>query len=91
MSKDALPIRYHLEIYESSLVGDPVVAFESNSPFLSFHKGDYFDPGMWSDQLKHFQPGVLYQVLDVLHRVWQIDGSHVGHQLGVCIAPIGRL
>ena len=84
-----LPIRYHLEIYEQSFRNDPTVSFESSSPFLALSKGDFVHPGMW-DNLVEAPPGTWFVVKDIVHRVWQIDGSHIGHQIGLCIVPKER-
>lgn len=84
MSIDALPIQYHLEIYEKSFGNDPAITFRSDQPFMSFHKGDLLDPGLWGDLVGAPQR-TPYRIMDVIHRIWQIDGKHVGHQIGLCI------
>ena len=84
MSLDTLPIQYHLEIYEKSFVNDPAISFRSDNPFLSFHKGDLLDPCIWDD-LIDAQPRTPFRIVDVIHRVWQIEDSHIGHQIGLCI------
>lgn len=91
MNTPPLPVRYRLDIYESSFVSDPIIFFESSSPFMAFHKGDHLDPGMWAALLKLAPPPIWYQVQDVVHSIWKIERSHVSHRVGVCIAPIGLL
>jgi hypothetical protein len=84
-----LAIRYSLEIYESSFTNDPTVGFESSTPFLSFQKGDFIDPGMW-DNLVDAEPRKWFQIKDVVHRIWEIKDSHIGHQISLCIVPAKR-
>jgi len=82
----SLSIRYHLEVYEGSFANDPAVVFESLSPFLALSKGDFVHPSMW-DNAVDASPGTWYKIKDVVHRVWEIEKSHIGHQIGICIVP----
>ena len=84
MSTKTLPIQYHLEVYENSFRNDPAVAFQADQPFQAFRVGDLVDPGLWDTQVSA-SPRTPYRIKDVIHRVWQIDDSHIGHQIGLCI------
>ena len=88
MNEELLPIRYHLEIYENSFVNDPSAAFSSNTPFMAFHIGEHFDPrslGGSDVPADHW-----WKITDVVHRAWQIDKSHIGHQVGICVSAVPR-
>lgn len=84
-----LPIKYHLEIYERSFINHATASFESDSPFMAISKGDYVDPGMWNDRIDA-PPVTWFKVTEVVHRVWEIGSSHIGHQVGICIVPADR-
>lgn len=84
-----LSVEYTLEIYEKSFTNDPTVVFQSSTPFMAFHKGDYIHPGLWDNQVDA-RPGAWFEIKDVVHRVWEIEGSHVGHQIGLCIVEKDR-
>lgn len=77
-----LPIQYTLELYEDNFDSTPVDVFNSSTPFMNFAVGDYVDPALWESLLT--KQGTWYKVTDVVHRVWSIERSHIGHQ--VCIA-----
>jgi len=86
----ALPVRYHLEIYERSFANDPCLYHEALSPFMAFHVGDSIDPHTILTGTPDLQPGHWWRIKDVVHRLWEIEGSHIGHQIGLCVVPVPR-
>jgi hypothetical protein len=80
----ALPVHYYLEIYEASFAKDIVASFDGATPFMAFHVGELFDPrGLIRDvYVPADQP---WRVTKVLHRVWEIEESHISHQVAICV------
>lgn len=83
MPERTLPIRYHLEIYESSFVNDPSATFSANTPFMAFHVGDLLDPRSFNTL--EVPSGHWVKVTSIVHRVWEIENSHIGHQVGITV------
>lgn len=84
----ALPVRYHLEIYEDSFINDPCVAHESLTPLMAFSVGDLIDPRSMTTATPDVPEGHWWKIDSIVHRVWEIEGSHVGHQIGLCVTPV---
>jgi hypothetical protein len=88
---DDLLIRYRVEIYEKSFRNDPTVSFETAMPFQSINVGDYLTSGAWEVQPNHdLKKGQTLQVKAVQHILWKIEGSHVGHSLGICVDAVDQ-
>lgn len=85
----ALPVRYCLDIFEARFANDIVASFHGVAPFMSFHVGDLIDPrGLIPDV---FVPeGCHWKVTKVLHRVWEIEQSHITHQISICVSTVSR-
>ena len=85
MSK-ILPVNYHIEVYESSFVNDPVWGMESTTPFPSISIGDSVSHQIpdtaWYNPPKK---GQEFRVSDIKHLFWVIEGKHIGHTLQVCL------
>lgn len=88
---DDLVIRYRVEIYEKSFRNAPTVSFETSTPFQPINVGDYLAPGAWEVQPNlELKKGQTLQVKAIQHIFWKIDGSHVGHSLGVCVDAVDQ-
>lgn len=72
--------RYFLEILEPGSTRECWVAFSSNSPFMSIHVGEILDPQIWNPAP---DPGVILQVVNVEHVIWQLDGQDARHKIVV--------
>ncbi|MDR0215939.1 MAG: hypothetical protein LBJ15_18350 [Comamonas sp.] len=83
----ALPITYHLEISQDSLRNDPVVSLESSTPFQTFAVGDKLAWAGFSDAAWYPEPrnGQLLRITDVLHYMWDIPESNIGHKIRLCV------
>jgi hypothetical protein len=86
----ALPIQYHLEVYEGSFANDPSFSIEATTPLPSFSVGDYYNHRAhngWS-QLPNTE-AEAFRVKAVEHIVWVIEKSHIGYKAMVLleIAP----
>lgn len=83
----SLPTQYHLEVYEGSLINDPVWNVESSTPFLAIAKGDRFNHRGLSAIAWYNEPqrGQYFRVKDIEHIFWVIESSHVGHKLLVAL------
>lgn len=83
----ALPIQYHIEVYEVSFLNDPVWGTQASSPFPSMAVGDSFNHrtlGEFSwDKLP--QQGQEFVVSKIEHIFWEMSGSHIGHKLMVAL------
>jgi hypothetical protein len=87
----AHPIHYHLEIYEASFMNDVVVgSFSCATPFMAFHIGELFDPRCLIRDV-NLPHGDWWKITNVVHRVWEIEKSHVSHQVGICVTAVPRL
>lgn len=81
----ALPTQYHLEVYESSFINDPVLGIESTTPFPAISIGERFNHQglsneVWSNPPQSDQE---FRVKDIEHIFWVIENSHIGHKLMV--------
>jgi hypothetical protein len=86
----ALPVHYHLDIVEASFINDLVASFDATTPFMSFHIGDVFDPRCLIDSNVDVPQDHWWKITNVVHRVWEIEKSHVTHQVGICVAAVPR-
>ena len=89
----ALPIHYHIEVYENSFTNDPSWAAESITPFPTLSKGDGFNHSSlaefgWSNPPNKNQE---FRVKDIEHIFWQIENSHLGHKLMVSLELTARI
>jgi hypothetical protein len=88
---DALPLQYHLEVYENSFVNDPSLSLQSSSPFPSFAVGDYFNHRTQDVWNKKPETGAeAFRVKEVEHIIWSIEGSHIGAKVMVCLEIVSR-
>jgi len=90
MAEKALPVRYHLEIYEESFINDPCVTHDAQTPFSAFSVGELFDPRSVMTGSPDVPSGHWWKIKDIVHRVWEIENSHIGHQIGLCVVPVPR-
>ena len=81
----SLPIRYRLEVYESSWQNDPSVAWSSDNPFPALSTGEFFDH--WAIEGWHTPPtkGQRFRIMEIEHIFWEIEDSHIGHKLMVLL------
>ena len=85
---NTLPIKYTLEIYEDSFINDPCIAHQSDSPFMTFSVGDLFDPRSIIHETHDCPKDHWWRIDSVVHRVWEIEGSDIGHQIGISVTPV---
>ena len=81
----SLPLRYHLEVYESSWQNDPSVAWSSDNPFPTLSTGDYFEHSTiegWYNPPTEIQ---RFRIIEIEHIFWEIGDSHIGHKLMVLL------
>ena len=82
----ALPIEYHIEVYEESFLNDPVWSTQASSPFPTLTVGDLFNhralSAAWYEVPKQ---GQSFRVSKVEHIFWEIEGKHIGHKLMVAL------
>lgn len=81
------PITYHLEISQDSIKSEPVVHLESSTPFQPFAVGDKMSWNGFRNARWHSEPqtGQFLRVKDVLHFIWDIRGSNIGHKVCLCV------
>jgi len=84
----ALPVHYYLEIYETSFENDPAASFDGTTPFMAFHVGEHFDARCLRDTNVDVPPGHWWKITQVVHRVWEIEKSHISHQVGICVSVV---
>jgi hypothetical protein len=84
----ALPVHYLLEIYEASFTKDLVGHFDGSAPFMSFHIGELFDPRCLIGSNVEVPQGHWWKITNVVHRVWEIEQSHITHQVGICVEAV---
>ena len=70
-------MKYILEIYEPESEKELWKTFESDVPFLSFHKGDIIDPGTWEGSQS---PNVVLEIVEIRHLIWSTD-AEVSHKI----------
>ncbi|OQC53595.1 MAG: hypothetical protein BWX54_02382 [Verrucomicrobia bacterium ADurb.Bin018] len=83
MTDKRMPIQYRVEIYVDSFNDDPDASFESNMPFPAICVGDTMEPSTWPNA-EHSGSKVA-KVIAVRHLLWEIENSHIGHSLSVCV------
>jgi len=88
MLENLLPIKYRVEIYEDSLIDDPIMAYDSSTPFQSFHAGDYIESIESKTQTD--MTDKIMQVVTVHHLLCRIEGSHISHSLNICVKVVPR-
>ena len=86
----SLPVRHHLEIYESSWRNDPSVAWSSDNPFPALSTGDYFEHGTIEGWYAPPAEGQRFQIIEIEHIFWEIGDSHIGHKLMVLLGIINN-
>jgi hypothetical protein len=86
MALPTLPTEYILEIRDDASTRKEVPTFVSSTPFQSFSKGDFIDPGMWADNVD-LPAGRVYEIQYVLHRIYKIGDSHNTHQIEIHVIP----
>lgn len=85
MPMKSLPVRYHLEIYESSWLNDPSVAWLSDKPYLALSTGDYFEHRSIEGWYHPPAEGQRFQIVEIKHILWEIEDSHISHKLMVLL------
>ena len=85
---DKTRVEYHMEVYEESWGNDPSIAWSSDNPFPSVAVGDYFEHRGFDRWYSPPQEGERFQVAEVDHIFWEIEGSHVGHKLMVLLKKV---
>jgi hypothetical protein len=88
MSDDAVPIQYHLHIHDQSFLNDARLMFEATTPFMSFHVGEFIDPR--SVNVDELPEDVWWRITAVMHRLWEIEPSHIGHQVGLTVVAVPK-
>lgn len=84
---NALPVNYHLEVYEDSFMNDPVWHAEATNSFPALSIGDSFNHRGLGDVAWYTLPqsGQCFRIKDIEHIFWIIEGSHIGHKLMVAL------
>jgi len=83
MTARQLPIQYRVEVYVDSFVNDPEASFNSTTPFLAISVGDEMEPSTWPNG--QYGRDKIAKVIAVRHLIWEIENSHIGHSLSVCV------
>ena len=86
----SLPVRYHIEVYESSWQNDPSVAWNSDNPFPAMSAGDYFEHRTIEGWHAPPDEGQRVQIVEIGHIFWEIGDSHIGHKLMVLLGIINN-
>jgi hypothetical protein len=87
MSQKALPIQYTLHLHEQSFVNDTRFILEATTPFIAFHVGDFVDPRTLGGDERELPEDHWWQITAVVHRIWEIENSHIGHLVAVTVVP----
>jgi hypothetical protein len=90
MGNDGVPIQYHIEVYEASFRNDPSLSWATSTPLPSLAVGDYFEAttyDRWSNPPKQ---GQAFRIKEINHIFWEIEKSHIGHKLMVCLETVSR-
>lgn len=82
-----MPTEHRIEIYQDSFVGPPIIAFHSDTPFMSVHVGDYLDPSIW--KINPASRSRCFKVIAVMHLIPEIENS-TAHSLSVCVQAVPR-
>jgi len=85
---EKLPVQYHIEVYEGALSNDPSLALLSSSPLQPLSVGDYYNhqmTGNWCNPPEH---GERFRIKEIEHIIWEIEESHIGHKLMVCLEVV---
>jgi len=91
MSDIPLPVHYVVEIYEDSFDNDPCKTFNTTMPVMTFHIGELIDPTILNLSRETGQPkGEWLKIINIAHQIWEIDRSHVGHQIRLCVKYVPR-
>ena len=86
----ALPVRYHLEIYESSWQNDPSASWRSDSPFPALSIGEYFEHRNIEGWQAPPAEGQRFKIMEIEHIFWESENSHIGHKLMVLLGVINN-
>ncbi|MYG25628.1 MAG: hypothetical protein F4213_06340 [Boseongicola sp. SB0677_bin_26] len=81
----SLPIQYHLEVYESSWMNTPVVAWQSDSPFPTLSVGEHFQHHAIKGWHRRPADNQTFQISEIEHVFWKITDSRIGHKLMVLV------
>ena len=82
--ENLLPVQYRIEFYEGSVLTDPVYTIQTSSAPFSISIGDKVDTRSWEES--DISSNAVYRVSDVIHLLWTIENSHVGHSLSVVLS-----
>ena len=74
---------YRVEIYVDAFENTPDASFEGKTPFLAINVGDEIDPTTWPNP--QYGRNKIAKVVAVRHLLWEIEKSHIGHSLSVCV------
>lgn len=81
----ALPIQYHMEVFERSFDNHPTISYACASVLPTLSIGDQFDHRMfssWSDPPSRLE---IFRIKDIQHIFWENSKSHIGYKLMVCV------
>jgi hypothetical protein len=78
----ALPIRYHLEIYEGEW-GNLTNSFDSENPFPAFTKGDRFVPS----GITTISEAKWFEIDEVAHYLLKVPDDHILCQIRLLLVP----
>ena len=84
----SLPNEYHIEVYEESFINDPSISWSSKSPYPAVNVGDFFEHRTYDRWYNTPKPGERFVVKEIEHIFWEIEGSHIGHKLMVCLKAV---
>lgn len=85
MQMKSLPLRYHLEVYESSWQNDPSVAWSSDNPFPALSTGDYFEHSTIEGWHAPPTEDQRFRIMEIEHIFWEIGDSHIGYKLMILL------
>jgi hypothetical protein len=76
--------KYVIEFHENSFSNESLASYDSDSPFLAFHVGDYIAPQTCGEGI--LAAGQCYRVAGIQHIITkEADGSH---KLCVCVKSV---
>lgn len=89
--ENSLPIQYRIEFYEGSCSSSPVFYIYTSTPPFSISVADKVDQLAWGDKSQSDLPqNKIYEVTKVIHRIHNIDDSHVLYDLSVVLISVDR-
>lgn len=83
----ALPIEYHIEVYEDSFLNDPVWSAKALTSFPTLSVGDAFNHRGLGELAWEALPaqGQQFTVAKIEHIFWELENRHIGHKLMVAL------